>query len=93
MPKAHCSLYTMAFKINVITEAEAVENHSEITRNYGPSESMVRCWRRDQATILSGKLKMSAKHAKMGHFTPKYPELDEQVMEWFLRQKDQIFHS
>ena len=93
MPKAHCSLYTMAFKINVITEAEAVENHSEITRNYGPSKSMVRCWRRDQATILSGKLKMSAKHAKMGHFTPKYPELDEQVMEWFLRQKDQIFHS
>ena len=34
----------------------------------------------DQATILSGKLnKMSAKCG----FTPKYSELDEQVMEWF----------
>ena len=48
--------------------------------------------RRDQATILSGKLKMSAKHAKMDHFSPKNPELDEQVMEWFLQQRDQIFH-
>ena len=41
MPKARCSLYTMAFKMNVITEAEAVENHSEITRNYGPSENLI----------------------------------------------------
>ena len=82
----------MAFKIKVITEAEAVENHSEITRNYGPSESMVCCLRRDQATILSGKLKMSAKHANIGCFTPKYSELDKKVMEWFSQQRDQIFH-
>ena len=42
--------------------------------------------------IFSGKLKMSAKHAKMGHFTPKCSKLDEQVMEGFSRQRDQIFH-
>ena len=53
---------------------------------------MVRRWRRDQATILSGKLKMSARRAKMGRFTPKCPELDEQAMEWFSRQRDQLFH-
>ena len=68
----------MAFNIKVIVEAEAVESSSEITQDYGLSESMVRCWRRDQVTIiLSGKLKMSAKRAEMDHFTPKCPKLDE----------------
>ena len=73
-----CSSYTMAFNIKVIVEAEAVESSSEITQDYGLSESMVRCWRRDQVTIiLSGKLKMSAKRAEMDRFTPKCPKLDE----------------
>ena len=31
----------MAFKIKVIAEAEAVENNSQIAREYGLSESMV----------------------------------------------------
>ena len=92
MPKACCSSYTRAFKIKVSAEAGAVENNLEIPRDYGLSESMVGCWRRDQATILSGKVKMSAKCAKMGCFTPKYPELDKQVREWFSWQSDQIFH-
>ena len=74
------------FKIKVIAEAEAVENSLESVRDYGLSESMVRCWRRDQATILS------AKCAKMGCFTPNCPELDGQAMEWFSHQRDQIFH-
>ena len=63
MPKARSSAYTMAFKIKVIAEAEAVENNTEIARDYGLGESMMRRWRRDQATTLSGKLKMSAKRA------------------------------
>ena len=92
MPKARRSSYTMGFRIKVIAEAKAVENSSKIARDYGRSESMVRRWRRDQATILSGKLKMPAKRAKMGRFTPKCPELDEQAMEWFSQQRDQIFH-
>ena len=54
MPKACRSAYSMAFKIKVIAEAEAVENNSQIAREYGLSESMVRRWRRDQVTILSG---------------------------------------
>ena len=49
----------------------------------------MRRWRREQATILSGELKMSAKRAMMGCFTPKYPKLDQQVMEWFSQQRDQ----
>ena len=92
MPEARRFLYTIAFRIKVIAEAEAVENSSEIARDYGLSESMVRRWRRDQTTILSGKLKMFAKRVKMGRFTPKCPELDEQAMEWFSQQRDQIFH-
>ena len=76
----------MAFKIKVIAEAEAVENNTEIARDYGLGESMMRRWRRDQATTLSGKLKMSAKRG------PKYSEPDEQVMEGFSWQRDQIFH-
>ena len=83
MPKAHCSLYTIAFKIKFITEAEAVENSSEITQDHGHSESVLQHWRRNQVATLSGKLKMSAKHAKMGYFTPKCPELDKQAMEGF----------
>ena len=86
------STNTMAFRIKVVAEDKAVENSSEIAKDYGLSESIVRRWRRDQATILSGKLKMSERRAKMSRFTPKCPELDEQAMEWFLRQRDQIFH-
>ena len=92
MPKARRSSYTMAFRIKVVAEDKAVENSSEIAKDYGLSESIVRRWRRDQATILSGKLKMSERRAKMSRFTPKCPELDEQAMERFLRQRDQIFH-
>lgn len=40
MPKAHCSSYSMAFKIKVIAEAEAVENNMEIAREYGLSDSL-----------------------------------------------------
>ena len=81
MPKARRSSYTVAIRIKVVAEAEAVENSSEIAWDYGLSESMVRRWRRDQATILSGKLKMSARRAKMSRFTPKCPEQEAQVME------------
>ena len=41
MPKARRSSYTIAFKIKVIAEAEAIENSSETARDYGLSESMV----------------------------------------------------
>ena len=70
MPKACRSSYTMAFRIKVITEAEAVENSSVIAR----------------------ELKMPAKRAKMGRFTPKCPEQDEQAMERFSQQREQIFY-
>jgi len=42
MPKARRSSYNMAFKLKVVAEAEAVENNSEIAREYGFNESMVR---------------------------------------------------
>ena len=47
MPVARRFLYNIAFRIKVIAEAEAVENSSEIARDYGLSESMVQRWRRD----------------------------------------------
>ena len=89
MPKARRSSYNRAFKLKVVAEAEAVESNSEIAREYGLSESMVRCWHRDQAKLFNSELKMSAKRTTMGCFTPKYPELDQQILEWFTEQRDQ----
>jgi len=65
------------------------ENNSEIAREYGLSESMVRRWRKDQAKLFNGELKMSAKRTTMGRFTPKFPELDQQILEWFTEQREQ----
>lgn len=39
MPKACRSSYNLAFKLKVVAEAEAIENNSEIARDYGISES------------------------------------------------------
>ena len=85
MPKACRSFYSIAFKVKVITKTtrKSLENMDF---------SMVQRWRRDQATILSGELKMSAKRAMMGHFTLKYPALDQQVMEWFSQQREQSWN-
>ena len=77
MPKVRRSSYNLAFKLKVVAEAEAVENNSEIARDYGISESMVRRWRKDQANLFNGELKMSAKRKTMGCYSPKYPELDQ----------------
>ena len=74
----------MAFKLKIVAEAEAVENNLEIACEYGLSESMVRCWQKDQAKLFNGKLKVSAKWTTMGCFTPKFPEL-----EWFTKQREQ----
>lgn len=89
MPKAHRSSYNVSFKLKVVAEAEAVENNSEIAREYGLSESMVRRWCKDQAKLLNSELKMSVKRTTMGRFTPKYPELDQQVLKWFTEQREQ----
>ena len=54
-----------------------------------PSESMVRRWRKDQANLFNGEIKLSAKRKTMGCFTPKYPELDQRILEWFTEQRSQ----
>jgi len=59
MPKVHHTSCNMAFKLKVVAEAEAVENNSEIIRDYGISESMEK--RPGQAKLFNSKLKMSAK--------------------------------
>ena len=41
--------------------------------------------------IYYGFFKMSAKHATMGSFTPRYPKLDKEVMEWFSQEKGKCF--
>ena len=81
----------MAFKLKLVAEAEAeaVQSNSEIAGEYGLSESMVRRWRKDQAKLFNGELKMSAKRTTMGRFTPKFPELDQQILEWFTEQREQ----
>ena len=92
MPKARRTSYNLAFKLKVVAEAEAVENNSEIARDYGISESMVHRWRKDQANLFNGELKMSAKRKTMGCYTLKYPQLDQQVLEWFTEQRSQGEH-
>ena len=42
-----------------------------------------------RSNSFNGALNMSAKHKTMGRFTPKYPELDQQILEWFTKQTDQ----
>ena len=73
MPKARCTSYNLTFKLKVIAEAESVENNSEIAREY--RESMVRRWRKDEASLFNGEIKLSAKRKTMGRYTPKYPKV------------------
>ena len=47
MPKARRTSYNLAFNLKIVAKAEAVENNSEIAREYGNSESVVRHWRKD----------------------------------------------
>ena len=47
MPKARRTSYNLALKLKIVAEAEAVENNSEIAREYGISESIVHHWRKD----------------------------------------------
>ena len=89
MPKAHHTSYNLAFKLEIVPKAEAVENNSEIAREYGISESMVRRWRKHQANLFNSEIKLSAKQKTMGCFTPQYPELDQRILEWFTEQRSQ----
>jgi len=50
---------------------------------------MVRRWRCDQGVLFNGKLKMSARRKMMGRYIPNYPELDQQLFEWFTGQRSQ----
>ena len=89
MPKAHRTSYNLAFKLKIVVEGEAVENNSEIAREYGISKSMVRRWRKDQANLFNGEIKLSVKRKMVGCFTPKYPELNQRILEWFKEQRSQ----
>ena len=46
----------------------------------------------ENSSEIARELKMSVKRAKMGRFTLKCPERDEQAMWRFSQQRDQIFH-
>ena len=70
MPKARHTSYNLAFEIKIVAEAEAVENNSEIAREYGISESMVRCWRKDQANLFNGEERRGeARRGRSRHLT------------------------
>ena len=70
--------YDLIFKLEIVAEAEAVNNNRVIAREYGIFESIVRKWHNQQDILFSGKLKMTAKRASMGRYRPKDPELDQQ---------------
>ena len=89
MPKARRTSYNLAIKLKIVAEVEAFENNSEIAREYGISESMVRRWRKDQANPFNREIKLSAKWKTMGCFMPKYPGLNQRILEWFTEQRSQ----
>lgn len=66
MPKARRTSYNLPFKLKIVAEAEAIKNNSEIAREYGISESMVRGWRKDQENLFNGEIKLSTKRKTMG---------------------------
>ena len=57
--------YNLAFKLKTVAEAEAVENNSEIAREYGISETMVHHWRKDQANLSNGEIEARSKNTGM----------------------------
>ena len=40
--------------------------------------------------LFIGELKMSAKRTTMGRFTPKYPELDQQILECLPNKENKV---
>ena len=50
---------------------------------------MIRHWRKDPANLFNGGIKFSAKRKTMGCFMPKYPELNQRILEWFTEQRSQ----
>ena len=84
-----CS-YNLAFKLKIVAEAEAIKNNSEIAREYGISESIFPVGGgKIKRNLFNGELKMSAKRTTMGRYTPKYPQLDERLLDWFTEQRSQ----
>ena len=67
----------LAFKVKIVAEAEAVENNSEIAREYGISDSMVPLEER------------SGKSVQWGAYRGAYPELDQRLLAWFSEQRSQ----
>ena len=90
MPKARRTSYNLAIKLKIVAKVAAFENNSEIVKEYGISESMVRRWRKDQANPFNCEIKLSAKRKTMGCFTTKYPGLDQRILEWFTEQRSCI---
>ena len=64
--------------IKIVAKAEAVENNSEIAREYGISESMV-----------PSLEERSGKSVQRGAYQGAYPDLDQQPLAWFSEQRSQ----
>ena len=89
MPNTRRHSYDLNLKFKIVAETEAVNNNREIAREYGISKSMAHKWCNQQDILFSGELKMTAKHATMGHYRPKDPELDQLLADWFSDQRSQ----
>ena len=84
MLKGRRSLYSMVFKIKVSVEAEAVKKTLKLLGNMGKASPWYDAGEKpSEYSFWQAFFELSAKCAKMGCFTPKYPELDHHVMEWF----------
>jgi len=89
MPSTRRHSYDLNLKLKIVAEGEVVNNNCEITREYGISELMVWKWRNEQHVLFTGERKMTAKHASVGRYLPKDPELDQQLADWFCDHRSQ----
>ena len=87
MLKARRASYNFAFKLKIVAEAEAVENNSEVASVSPWSVAGVKI----KPTFFNGDIKLSAKRKTMACLTPKYPELDQRILEWLTEQRSQVF--
>ena len=90
MPSTRRHSYDLNFKVEIVAEAEAVNNNREIAREYEISVSMVRKWRYQQHVLFNWRAnEMTVKRASAGRYRPKDPNLDQRLAVWFSDQRKQ----
>ena len=77
--------YTIKFKLEVISYAKEHGNRAA-QRNFGPDESQVRYWRRQEQRLRSAVGKR--KKACLRHGNVKWPDLEKELKDWVVNNRN-----